>query len=110
MTPYDYAKKIQALKYLDKKLKQIEDKGSTLIKIGCTGYSYTVQKGDIYHLDMKAKREAYAAEINAYQLIRAVPSPVSVATPDVEARAAARRAKRAEYARRYYAKKKAQAK
>lgn len=105
------SKKIRAFEHCEKVLARIEKYGSAVVKLNCTGITFTVERGDALHLEFVAKHAALWRDIQSYRIVqeaaagtsaRTLPAPSGAVDPKIEARRA--------YQREYYARKRAGAK
>ena len=124
VTAETIGKKSKALKHCDKLLSKIDKNGSAKVKLNCTGVEFVVHKDDAIYCRIQHTRYALLDEIRSYELTtrsqraieqpvrRTDPAPVGAA-PESEVLSdeqAAKKAKKAEYNRRYREKKKRQVK
>ena len=124
VTAETIGKKSKALKHCDKLLSKIDKNGSAKVKLNCTGVEFVVHKDDAIYCRIQHTRYALLDEIRSYELTtrsqraieqpvrRTAPAPVGAA-PESEVLSdeqAGKKAKKAEYNRRYREKKKRQVK
>ena len=64
------SRKVSALKNCNKVLAQIEKNGSAVIKVNCTGLSFTVNRGDAVYLTYKAMQSNLIREIGDYEIVQ----------------------------------------
>ena len=122
-TAQNISKKLGAFKHLVKKLKEIDTKGSAIIKINNTGVELVVRKDDAVYLRIQATKFALLDEINSYQITkkenvasssikRTAPAPVGAS--DIassltnEEKLERRREQMRKASKKYYEKKKAE--
>ena len=82
------SRKVRALKNCNKVLAQIEKNGSAVVKVNCTGLSFTVNRNDAIHLTYKAMQSNLVREIGDYEIVqrsqqnarRYAPAPVGAAS------------------------------
>lgn len=105
----EISKKIRAFEHCEKVLTCVEKRGSAIVKLNCTGITFTVERGDALHLEFVAKHAALWRDIQSYRIVqeaaagtpaRTLPAP-SGASGAVDPKIEARRA----YQREYYARK-----
>ena len=68
-------RKARGLKHCDKLIKLINEKGRTEVKLGNTGVTFTVEKGDYMHTLIKSTRSNLEHEINAIEITRGLKEP-----------------------------------
>ena len=108
------SKKARALKHCNKVLDTIEKKGSAVITLNCTGIAFTVQKNDAIYLQLQATKAQLVQDIGSYEILkkanqrsaikRHAPAPIgaSIALSDDEMHEL-NRAKRSNYNKTYWA-------
>lgn len=110
----EISKKIRAFEHCEKVLASVEKRGSAIVKLNCTGITFTVERGDALHLEFVAKHAALWRDIQSYRIVqeaaagtsaRTLPAP-SGASGTIDPKIEAHRA----YQREYYARKRAEAK
>lgn len=91
------SKKIRAFEHCEKVLARVEKYGSAVVKLNCTGVTFTVERGDALYLEFVAKHAALWRDIQSYRIVqeaaastsaRTLPAPSSAVDPKIEARRA----------------------
>ena len=119
-TAEQISRKVRALKYFQGVIETADKKGTTIIKLNCTGAEFVLNKGDVLYLKVKTMIAKLAEEIASLEIIqktstsqaqsqpvrrRVVPAPIGAAPVQLSAEELERRKqKRSEYNRRYYQK------
>lgn len=85
------SKKIRAFEHCEKVLARVEKHGSAVVKLNCTGITFTVERGDALYLEFVAKHAALWRDIQSYRIVqeaaagttaRTLPAPSSASDGD----------------------------
>ena len=60
----------KAFKFVRKLLKKVEQNGTAVVKLGCTGAEIVVDKGSVWEQYFKQLLAKYAFEIQSYTFLR----------------------------------------
>jgi hypothetical protein len=70
ITPESYAKKVSALKHINKVISQIDKTGEAIICLGCTGAKFTAYKGDAVYLRLLVVKAQHEEDVSGYEITK----------------------------------------
>lgn len=70
VTAETIARKTRAMKHCMKLIKEINEKGSTVIKLGCTGVEFTVKQGDAMYFKLATTHAQLTEDVKSYEIVQ----------------------------------------
>ncbi len=67
-TASQFERLVRAYKHLTKVLKEVDEKGRCVERMGATGVVIVINKGDALHLRYQSLHAEYAEKINSYNI------------------------------------------
>lgn len=74
------ARKTKALKHCMKLIEEINKKGSTIIKLGCTGVEFVVKQGDAMYFKLATTRAQLMEDVKSYEIVQKATNPKVLST------------------------------